>query len=104
MTPILKQNWSDASADPISEEAIRALHVPQEEYKVYVNEYEAGQPFTIKAGHDFVLYALAGACKTTVSGQIVQLNAGEFIFLAKGAYQFGAVGSQAVQLVRVFSR
>lgn len=104
MTNKTKQNWSDVSDEPISEEAIRALHVPEESFKLYTNTHAAGEQFTIKAGHAFVLYVLAGECKTTIDGLLLQLAAGEFVFLDKGAYQFKATGSEDLRVVRVFGR
>jgi hypothetical protein len=99
-----KQNWADVSDEPISEDAIRALHVPEESFKLYSNMYEAGQPFVIKAGHGFVLYVLSGGCKTTLDGLVLQLGAGEFAFLDKGTYQFKALDGEQLKVVRVFGR
>lgn len=99
---MLKQNWSDISEDPISEASIRALHVPEENFKLYANTYQAGESFTIKAGNNFVLYVLEGACKTTINSQVLQLSAGEFAFLDKGAHDFRVSSKDAVRLVRVF--
>ncbi|MBI3285416.1 MAG: hypothetical protein HYZ65_11305 [Burkholderiales bacterium] len=99
----LKQNWSDLSAAALSEQAVRALHQPAENFRLYLNAYEAGQTFTIKAGHDFVLYLLNGACKITVAGAALEIAAGELIALAAGSYACTAA-TDGVQLVKVFSR
>jgi len=100
---MIKKNWSDLSAATISEEAIRALHQPQENFKIYVNTYEAGQSVPAKAGHAFVLYVLAGSCKIALDGSDVTLSAAEWIRLEKGAYTFDVVGKEELQLVKVFS-
>ena len=100
---MLKKNWSDISTESISENAIRALHIPQENFKIYVNTYEAGKSFPTKAGHAFVLYVLTGSCKTTLDGSEVTLNASEFIALEKGSYGFDVVGNENLKLVKVFS-
>ena len=99
-----KQNWSDISTAPISEAAIRALHVPAENFKVYVNTHEAGTHFTAKAGHAFVLYVVAGSCKTTLDDSEVSLQASELIALEKGSYAFDVVGNEALTIVKVFPR
>jgi quercetin dioxygenase-like cupin family protein len=100
---MIKNSWSDISAVSISEEAIRALYLPPEDFKVYVNAYEPGKSFPTKAGHVFVLYVLAGSCKTTLEGNEVTLLASEFITLEKGAYTFEVVGNETLKLMKVFS-
>jgi quercetin dioxygenase-like cupin family protein len=97
------KNWSDISSDPISEETIRARHQPPENFKLYVNTYEAGKSFSAKAGHAFVLYVLAGSCKTTVGESEVTLHASELITLEKGTYAFDVLGNEQLKLVKVFS-
>jgi glyoxylate utilization-related uncharacterized protein len=104
MTTPSKQLWSDSSAVALSEEAIRAHHTPAENFKVYVNAYEAAQLFAVKAGHEFVLYLVTGACKTSVDGHELRLTAGEFVTMPAGSYAFEALGSDALQIVKVFSR
>jgi glyoxylate utilization-related uncharacterized protein len=101
---MMKQTWTDVSEEPISEEGIRALHVPEESYRVDTEEHKAGSAFTVKAGDDFVLYVLSGSCKTTAEGMLTQLNAGEFLFLGKGAYQFKSVGVDDARLVKVMAK
>ena len=96
------KNWSDISSDPISEEAIRALHLPQEHFKLYVNTHEPETCFSAKAGHGFVLYVLAGSCKTTVGESEVTLHAAELITLEKGIYEFDVLGSEQLKLMKVF--
>lgn len=104
MTTPQKQNWSDKSAEAISEDAIRALHVPLDNFKLYSNSYAAAQQFAIKAGHEFILYVLSGACKTRLDGLEVRLNAGELISMDAGSYAFEVLGNEPVQLIKVFSR
>jgi glyoxylate utilization-related uncharacterized protein len=101
---MMKQKWSDVSDEPISEEAVRAMHVPEEIYTFDAQTQQAGQSFTLKAGNDFILYVLSGACKTTMDGNLLQLAAGEFLFLGKGAYQFKSDSAGDVRLVRVSAR
>jgi hypothetical protein len=100
---MVKKSWADVSEDPISEEAIRALYFPPENFRLYVNTHEAGGKFPTKAGHVFVLYVLAGSCKTTLAGSEVSLHASEFIALEKGSYTFDVVGNEELKLVKVFS-
>lgn len=101
---MVPQNWSDISIAPISEEAIRAMHSPQEKFKIYVNTYETGKRFPAKAGHAFVLYVLTGQCKVTLNGSETTLSASEFTTLEKGSYAFEATGNEELKLVKVFSR
>lgn len=101
---MMKQKWSDVSDEPISEDGVRALHVPEEIYTFDFEAHAAAQSFTVKASKDFVLYVLKGACKTTVDGNLLQLAAGEFLFLGKGAYQFKSTGTDPVRLARVSAR
>lgn len=100
---MIKRNWSDTSAAPISEEAIRAMHGPQGNARIYVNTYEAGTSFTTRAGHAFVLYVLAGRCKTTLDGVEVTLSAAECMNLEKGSYEFTVAGNEQLKLAKVFS-
>ena len=100
---MVKKNWSDISTTTISEETIRALHSPQENYKIYANTYEAGKRFPTNAGHAFVLYILAGSCKATINGSEITLSASEFMPMEKGSYTFDIVGSEELKLVKVFS-
>lgn len=104
MTINLKKNWSELSTEAISEDAIRALHVPLDNFKLYSNSYAVAQQFAIKAGHEFILYVLTGACKTRIDGLEVRLNAGELISMNAGSYAFEVLGNDPVQLVKVFSR
>ena len=104
MTTHLKQHWSGKSTAAISEEAIRALHSPAENFKFYVNAYETAQQFAIKAGHEFTLYVLAGACKTSIDAKELRMSAGEFVSMDAGSYAFEALGTEGLQLLKVFSR
>ena len=104
MTFNLKQNWSEISSSPISEEAIHAANIPAENFKFYANAYELGQQFAIKAGHDFTLYVIAGACKTSIDGEELRLITAEFASMAAGSYAFEAIGTEGLQLLKVFSR
>ena len=104
MTTQLKQNWSEKSTVAISEDAIRALHTPADNFKFYANAYESGQQFAIKAGHEFTLYIVAGACKTSIDGKELRISVGEFVLMAAGSYAFEALGTEGLQLMKVFSR
>lgn len=104
MTLNLKQSWAETSTSPISEDAIRAVNIPAENFKFYANAYESGQQFAIKAGHDFTLYIIAGACKTSIDGKELRLATAEFVPMAAGSYAFEAIGSEGLQLMKVFFR
>ncbi|HEY8100227.1 MAG TPA: hypothetical protein VIF82_05700 [Burkholderiaceae bacterium] len=100
---MVKKYWSNLSTEPISEEAIRALHHPQKKFKFYVNTIESGKSFTTNAGHEFVLYVLAGSCKTTIEGIELTLSASELITLEKGSYAFDVLGNEELKVMKVFS-
>ncbi|MGZ3241282.1 MAG: hypothetical protein ACXWJK_13395 [Burkholderiaceae bacterium] len=100
---MVKKYWSNLSTEPISEDAIRALHQPQKKFKLYVNTIEAGKSFTTKAGHEFVLYVLTGSCKTAIEGIDQTLSASEFITLEKGSYAFDVLGDEELKVMKVFS-
>jgi hypothetical protein len=100
---MVKKYWSSLSSEPISEEAIRALHQPQKKFKFYVNIVEAGKSLTTKAGHEFVLYVLSGSCKTSLEGIDLTLSASELITLEKGSYVFDVLGNEELKVIKVFS-
>jgi hypothetical protein len=99
---MVKKYWSNLSTEPISEEAIRALHQPQKKFKFYVNTIESGKSFTTNAGHEFVLYVLAGSCKTAIEGIDLTLSASEFITLEKGSYVFDVLSDEELKVMKVF--
>lgn len=100
---MVKKYWSNLSAEPISEDRIRALHQPQKKFKFYLNKIEAGKSFTTKAGHEFVLYVMNGSCKTSIEGIELTLSASEFITLEKGTYVFETLGDEELKIMKVFS-
>jgi hypothetical protein len=100
---MVKLSWSSVSKQPISEEAIRALHQPQKRYKFYVNKVAPGKSLPTKAGHEFVLYVLSGDCKMSVDGIEMTLASSEFISLEKGSYLFEALGDEELKVMKVFS-
>lgn len=99
---MFKQNWSDISNEPISVEAIRALYVPSEAYRVSPNKYEAGVRCTSRAGLPHLVYVLDGCCKYQLGDRELTLCASEFTSLVKGEYWFEVMGDTEVKLVRVF--
>ncbi len=104
MTHRPKQKWSAISTAPMTETAIRGLHLPEENFKLYLNTYEAGEQFALKAGHEFILYVVSGACKTRLDGAELRLNESEFVSIDAGSYAFEVLGTESLQLVKVFSR
>ncbi|MFZ6801666.1 hypothetical protein [Undibacterium sp. Di24W] len=96
------QSWSDISDVSISEVGVRQQHRPSENYKFYSNTYEANQSITIKASHGFRVYVLTGSCALNVNGQVLELEAEQFIQLKDGAYTCDT-GSEGVSIVKVFN-
>ena len=79
------------------------MHQPQKKFKFYINTIEAGKSFTTNAGHEFVLYVLAGSCKTSLEGIELTLSASELIALEKGSYVFEVLGGEELKIMKVFS-
>ena len=100
---MVKKYWTDISSEPISEEAIRALHQPNKHFKFYINTVEPGKSLNTNAGHEFMLYILAGTCKTSLEGIELILSSAEYITFEKGSYVFEADGDVDLKLVKVFS-
>ena len=96
------QSWSDIADSSISEVAVRQQHRPSENFKFYSNTYDANQSITIKASHGFRLYVLTGSCALNVNGQVVELEAEQFIQLKDGSYACDT-GSDGVSIVKVFA-
>nr|WP_315487563.1 hypothetical protein [uncultured Undibacterium sp.] len=96
------QFWSDISDASISEIGVRQQHRPSENYKFYSNTYGATQSITIKASHGFRVYVLTGSCALNVNGQVVELEAEQFVQLKDGAYNCDT-GGEGVSLVKVFN-
>ena len=96
------QSWSDIADTSISEVAVRQQHRPSENFKFYSNSYEANQSITIKASHGFRVYVLTGSCALNVSGQVVELEAEQFIQLKDGSYTCDT-GSEGLSIVKVFN-
>jgi len=98
-----KKNWADISTEPISEEAIRALHQPEKNFKFYLNTVQAGKSTPTNASHAFDLYVLAGSCKTSLEGIELTLSAPVMISFEKGSYVFEVLGDEELKLMKVFS-
>jgi len=98
-----KGPWSNVSLDPISEEAIRALHVPNGHFRFSAGTYESGTDFR-EIAREHTIYVLSGACSFTnaATGESTNLCAQEFLQLSAGDYRFAATSSQPVRLIKVF--
>lgn len=97
----IAQHWSEVFEEDISIKAIRAMHVPGENYRFSPNRYNVGVSFlgTSKGGR---LYVLSGTCFCSFGDWRVDLQAGMFVDFPSGDYKFGVTGSEPVHLVKVW--
>ncbi|WP_254625562.1 hypothetical protein [Myxococcus sp. CA051A] len=70
------RRWSELSSKPLSEESVRALHLPARKYRVSVKRYSPGADVggEMRAG---TCYVLAGHCQIEFGTQVAQLAAGD---------------------------
>jgi hypothetical protein len=82
-------------------EAIKALHVPEERFRISPASYPAGVTFrgSSRAGR---IYVLSGACRYVFGDLEFNLQAGSLAEVPEGGYGFETVGSVEVRLVRVY--
>lgn len=93
--------WSTLSHAPISVAEIQRLYVPQANYRVSRNGYDAGVSFagTSRAGR---IYVLSGRCAKVVGAWRAELGAGTFVDFPAGDFTFTVVGEEPVRLVNVW--
>jgi hypothetical protein len=101
---IIKNSWSDISKEPISNDAIRALHLPTETYtyRFSPHEYKSGVRFLETVGMPHLVYVLSGNCKFEYDDQHFPLKTAELAEKGKGKYWFDVVGDEPVKIVNVF--
>ncbi|WP_083560642.1 hypothetical protein [Myxococcus fulvus] len=94
------RRWSELSSTPLSEESVRALHLPAKKYRVRVERYLQGTDFAgvMRAG---TFYVLAGHCQMEFGTQAVQLAAGDVAEFPAGRYR--VVVSREAGCVAVFA-
>ncbi|GEN10806.1 hypothetical protein SAMN05443572_112144 [Myxococcus fulvus] len=94
------RRWSELSSKPLSEESVRALHVPAKKYRVSVSRYSPGANISgeMRAG---AVYLLAGHCQMEFGTQVVPLAAGDVAEFPAGSFRT-LVGREA-ECVVVFA-
>lgn len=94
------RQWSDVSSEPLSEESVRALHVPARKYRVSVDRYSPGEEVAggMRAG---TCYVLAGHCQIEFGEQVAQFVAGDVAEFPSGSYRL--VVSPEAECVAVFA-
>ncbi|WP_426734965.1 hypothetical protein [Myxococcus faecalis] len=94
------RRWSELSCKPLSEESVRALHVPAKKYRVSVSRYPQGTDFGgfIRTG---TVYVLAGHCQMEFGTQVVQLATGDVAEFPEGRYR--VVMGREAECVVVFA-
>jgi quercetin dioxygenase-like cupin family protein len=93
--------WDFERQGPLRLEAIRLLYLPAENYRVSPARYSASTSFS-GAAHAGRWYVLAGACAVEVRSSSWELQAGDIADIPAGEYHFRALGSDGVELVRVW--
>ncbi|MBZ4398485.1 hypothetical protein OWM54_23715 [Myxococcus sp. MISCRS1] len=80
------RRWSELSNQPLSEESVRALHLPAKKYRVSVDRYSSVEDFggSMRAG---TVYVLAGHCQMEFGTQAVQFAAGDVAEFPEGSYR-----------------
>ncbi len=96
-----KQNWSFVSVKPISLEVVRALYIPEHEYRLFPNTYQSKTALVGKLSVRTTIYVLAGVCLYTIGGNELILKPSEFAEIGPGDFTFNVLGQEDVRLVRV---
>jgi len=100
MSMIRVERWADAHA-PLSEDAVRSLHVSHDDFRFFPHRYPAHTSF---GGVPRALrwYVLDGRCTLSVDGgPAVDVSAGEVAELPEGNYAF-ATAAEDVRFVKVW--
>ncbi len=87
------RRWSELSNTPLSEESVRARHLPAGKYRVSVDQYSPGENFGggMRAG---TCYVLTGHCQMEFGTQVAQLAAGDVAEFPEGSFRV-VVGREA---------
>ncbi len=93
--------WDFERQGPLHLDAIRLLCLPAENFRISPYRYPAGTIFSgaARAGR---WYILAGACAIEVGSSSWELQAGDIAEIPAGEYRFRALGSDDVELIRVW--
>ncbi|MFY1826224.1 hypothetical protein ACN47A_09950 [Myxococcus fulvus] len=80
------RRWSEITSKPLTEESVRALHLPAKKYRVSVSRYSPVENFggAMRAG---TVYVLAGRCQIEFGTQAVQFAAGDVAEFPAGEYR-----------------
>lgn len=93
--------WDIDTNGPMTEDRIRALHVPQAWHRVSKRQFPAGARFPTSTRDGFA-YVLQGRCRYTRNGASVELAAGEFGRISEGTYQFEVLGDDELIIVKAW--
>lgn len=104
------QSWADVSDEALSEEAIRKLHGPPENYRINRRRYEPGVSFSGTFGVECVVYVLSGQCKYVIQpgdepGADCEhlLSAGDILTVPPCDYRFCTLGDRPAHVVKVLA-
>ena len=94
-------NWSVVSNGPLSEDAVRAIHLPINRHRVSKARFPPGASFPVST-REGTVYVLQGTCRYGRNGMEVEIVAGEFARLSEGTYNVQVLGSEDLVIVRAW--
>ena len=95
------ERWSAISSLVLSEQSVRAMHQPSSHYRISLYTYPAAAQIDgrQRAGR---VYVLSGGCQITMTADVVQLEASEFVDLPAGDYRLQVLGDRECKMVHVW--
>ncbi len=95
------KTWDTDRLGPLTEEAVRAKHVPAGRFRVSGKTYPARTAFSggMRAA---TCYVLSGACRYAFGDESIEIRRGQVGDLPEGRYQFEVVGDEPARVVVVW--
>ena len=93
--------WSEARG-PLSEEAVRGLHLPNYRHRFSLRKYASGTGFAGRQRAS-TCYVLSGSCEFSFGERSIALGAGYFAALPAGEFTFRVVDQSDFLLLCVFA-
>ena len=93
--------WDTEHLGPLTEEAVRAKHVPPGHFRVSGQTYPHGTAFSggMRAA---TCYVLSGACRYAFGDESIEIRGGQVGDLPEGRFQFEVVGEEPARVVVVW--
>ncbi len=93
--------WSDTHGEPLTEVAVRRLHMPSERYRIRTCEYPPGTKFPA-AAKQRTCYVVQGSWSYARGAESWTLSAGQVAELPTGDYRLEVIGAQPLRFIHVF--